>query len=201
MDDPPARPTLPTTSYVVLGLVSLRPASGYELAAFADRSVAQMWPIAKSQVYGELARLEERAYVRGTGIAQDKRPNKRVYALTESGVTALDAWLREPAYTSERWRNCFLVKVFFANRMETGGLEELIRRYRAEAEPRRDRLAEIADQLEENSGSVYRRSTALFGLKHEEATIAWADEMLAALPTMHARYRAATESEAHPEVV
>jgi len=191
---------LPTTSYAVLGLVSLKPTSGYELAVFADKSVAQMWPIAKSQVYGELARLEELGYVRGTDVAQAKLPDKRVYALTDSGVAALDTWLSEPSYGYDRWRNSFLVKVFFANRMEPGRLEALIRRYRTEAKLRRDRLVAIADRLQARGGSVYRRSTALFGVRHEEATIAWADEMLAEIPAMQQQYEAATRARPEPEV-
>ena len=35
--------------------------------------------------------------------------------------------------------------------------------------------------LEGREGSVYGRATALYGLRHSEASIAWADEMLGAL--------------------
>src|SRR5260370_871676 len=51
--------------------------SGYDLAQAAERSVGRFWPISKSQVYAELARLEPLGLVQGTEIAQDRRPDNR----------------------------------------------------------------------------------------------------------------------------
>jgi len=48
---------LPATAHVVLGLVSIRPGAGHELAGFAERSIGNFFPIARSQVYSELERL------------------------------------------------------------------------------------------------------------------------------------------------
>src|SRR6266511_3722518 len=76
---------LPTTAFAVLGLLSLRDLSGYELAAFADQSLAYFWPMHRSLVYRELRRLEDGGYVAGTEVAQDRVPDKRVYRLTERG--------------------------------------------------------------------------------------------------------------------
>src|SRR6266511_1189113 len=76
---------LPTTAFAVLGLLSLRDLSGYELAAFADQSLAYFWPMHRSLVYRELRRLEDGGYIAGTAVAQDRVPDKRVYRLTERG--------------------------------------------------------------------------------------------------------------------
>jgi DNA-binding PadR family transcriptional regulator len=77
---------LPTTSYAVLGLLTFAPTSGYDLAIAADRSIANFWPISKSQVYSELRRLEKLGLVRSREVEQDKRPDKRVFE--REGVVA-----------------------------------------------------------------------------------------------------------------
>jgi PadR family transcriptional regulator, regulatory protein AphA len=195
MRDLSASPQLPTTSYAILGIISREPASGYEVAMFAASAVAQMWPIAKSQVYGELARLEKLGHIHGVDVAQDKWPDKRVYTLTESGNRALDLWLTEPTHGSERTKNSFLLKVFFAHRMPPESLEALIRGHLSAAEEHRDRLSALVDRLDMQDISVYGRATALFGLYLREADIAWAKEILASLPAMRARFAATTETE------
>ena len=50
---------LPTTSYVILGLLTLREMSGYDLKQLINKSITHFyWSPAKSQIYGELRRLE-----------------------------------------------------------------------------------------------------------------------------------------------
>lgn len=173
--------SLPTTSFAVLGLLSMAPASGYEVAQRADLSIANFWPISKSQVYGELQRLENLGQVRGTDVAQDKVPDKRVYELTTSGAEQLDAWLSEPTYEPNRGRVAFLVKVFFAHRMPRDRFRKLLERYRSEAERERAYLQQIVDELDAPQ-AWFTRATALYGLRNAEATIAWADEVTATMP-------------------
>lgn len=78
----------PTTSFALLGLLVRSPMSGYDLASLVERSIANFWPVARSQVYGELARLDSLGYVRGSDVAQERLPDKRVYEITRR------AWLR-----------------------------------------------------------------------------------------------------------
>lgn len=170
-----------TTSCVMLGLVARGGMSGYDLAALAARSIAHFWPIGKSQVYSELARLEARGYIRGTHVEQERRPDKRHYELTDGGRAALDAWLGAPGYPPERTRNGFLAKFFFADRMTDAQRRALLRDYRAAADVYRRELQAIVDRMEGREGAAYRRSTALYGLLTAEARVAWADCMLADL--------------------
>lgn len=181
---------LPTTSYAVLGLLAAGPMSGYELADFVSRSIANFWPIEKSQVYGELARLEALGYLEATEVAQADAPDKRVYALLDEGEWALDAWLQEPAYPRQRVRNAFLVKVFFGWRIDPEHFEALLERYRADALAERDRLQAIVDRLASMPSAAFGRATARFGVCHAQATLEWCDEMRAALPDLcaHARH-------------
>lgn len=69
-------------------------ASGYELAKRMDISVANFWHALPTQIYTELRRLEEAGFVSGREVAQEGRPNKRVFSLTDHGRAALVEFTR-----------------------------------------------------------------------------------------------------------
>ena len=48
---------LTTTSYAILGLLNIKPWSGYELTQQAQRSLRYVWPKSESHLYAEPKRL------------------------------------------------------------------------------------------------------------------------------------------------
>ena len=56
----------------------------------------------------------------------------------------------------------------------TNGLQRVVDAYKARA--RRDALATIANRLAERPESVFRRATAMIGLRREEANLDWVGE-------------------------
>jgi PadR family transcriptional regulator, regulatory protein AphA len=171
------RRTLPTTSYAVLGLLDTTSMSGYELARFVDESIAHFWPISKSQVYGELARLEDLGYLEGTDVEQEKVPDKRVFSLTPAGKEGLDAWLQDPDYEPERFRIGFLVKAFFADRLTVEARLRLLERYREDQQARCEEFGAIVEALAPHPEMAFMRVTALLGLRSAEAGLAWCEEV------------------------
>jgi PadR family transcriptional regulator, regulatory protein AphA len=177
--------TLPTTAFAVLGLLSLRDMSGYELAAFADQSLAYFWPMHRSLVYRELRRLEEGGYVAGTQVVQDRVPDKRVYRLTELGRAALDGWLATPGFQPPRLRSEFLVKFFFARRLGHEQRWALLREYRAAVELDLADLQATADRLNEFPEGAFWQLAALHGVRTRQALLQWiadVEQALAAMP-------------------
>jgi PadR family transcriptional regulator AphA len=57
MSQDPSRPSLPTTSYAILGMLALRPWTAYELTQQLRRSLTYCWPKAESVLYDEPKRL------------------------------------------------------------------------------------------------------------------------------------------------
>ena len=56
---------LTTTSYAVLGLLSIKTWSSYELTQQMDRSLGRIWPRAVSKLYEEPKKLVARGPARG----------------------------------------------------------------------------------------------------------------------------------------
>lgn len=169
--------SLPTTSYVVLGLLEQRSRSGYDLVAFADRSIAYFWPVSRSLMYRELGRLEDLGLLVATEVVQPKLPDKRVYSITERGQQALDRWLAESGLQEVRYRNGFLVKLLLGRRMSPEQRKDLLAQYREAVEAELTDLMAIVARLERDPDGRLGRLTALHGVRQAQARLAWIEEV------------------------
>ena len=173
---------LSTTSYAVLGLLSFARMSGYDLAGTAQRSVAQMWPISKTQAYSELRRLADAGLVAGRGARWSGGPAKTIYELTPEGEAALDAWVAADTVTGMRLRAPALLKLLFGHRGGPARPREQLAAFRSGVEARRLELAELTASLEANPDARYAWAAALFGVRICEAVTGWIDEVEPRLP-------------------
>jgi len=172
-------PSLPTTSYAVLGLVAqLGSGSGYEIAQFAAQSIANFWPIAKSQVYGELSRLEELGFVAGSDVRQERLPDKRTYSITKNGRTAIKTWLEDGPRERDRIRSGLLVKLFFADKMRPESVMAMLEDYRGGAQRYAEELGSIVQMLEPIPEAIHQKATARLGQKTALAAAEWAKETM-----------------------
>ncbi|MEV8510632.1 PadR family transcriptional regulator [Actinoplanes sp. NPDC051475] len=87
----------------VLAALINREASGYELAKQFHVSVANFWTATSQQLYRELEKMESDGLLSARVVAQPKRPDKRLYSLTEAGRVALHEFTKqEPRPTTVR---------------------------------------------------------------------------------------------------
>jgi len=100
-------------TWAVLGLLSQRPRSGYDVKQAVDRTIRHFWAASYGQIYPELRRLEERGWIAGTDGSRGAR-SRRVYAITEQGRRALRDWLAGPE-TRIELRDESLLRLFFAD--------------------------------------------------------------------------------------
>ena len=85
-----------TLGYAILGLLSREELSGYDLTSRMKARVGFFWEARHSQIYPELARLEEQGLVTHRVVEQSDRPDKKVYEITPAGLDALKEWVTEP---------------------------------------------------------------------------------------------------------
>jgi PadR family transcriptional regulator, regulatory protein AphA len=103
---------LPVTAYALLGLLSLRPWTTYELAQQAQRSLRLMWPVAERQLYEQPKLLVRHGLASVRKEATGARP-RTVYDITPAGRQALRDWLATTDGTLQI-RSELLLRVFFA---------------------------------------------------------------------------------------
>lgn len=168
---------LSTTSQAILGLLSLRPWTTYELAKQVQRSLGWFWPRAERKLYDEPKRLAAAGLATAEREMTGARP-RTVYAVTDEGRAALRRWLAEPAAPPSLEFEA-MVKVFFA---DGGTLGQLRTTLRSIADTAEVRIAELEAKVDENvRGDVafperlHLNSLALrFHLEHERSIAAWA---------------------------
>ncbi|WP_436533409.1 PadR family transcriptional regulator [Actinoplanes sp. HUAS TT8] len=80
-----------------------RESSGYDLAKRFRVSVANFWTATPQQLYRELDKMEAEGLLTARMVRQDKRPDKRLFSVTDAGRAALHEFTRqEPRPTTVR---------------------------------------------------------------------------------------------------
>lgn len=110
---------------VVLGLLALRPRSGYEIKQATDSSTRFFWTTSYGQLYPELRRLERAGLVTKQEAPVGAR-RRHVYALTQAGRERFQAWLAAPGFELEL-RDEGLLKLFFADLLPVDDALALVR--------------------------------------------------------------------------
>ena len=172
---------LTPTSYTLLGYLSITPMSGYDLTTAIHRSVAQFWPVSKSQIYKELPRLEADGFITGTDVSQQLLPDKRVYETTIAGLAEFDRWLAEDDLPPMMARLPELLKLFFGHRMGDNAIRSMLVAERASQTAANARFEAVIAHLDAEPTARYVRATARYGLITGKAYIEWVDETLADL--------------------
>lgn len=164
-------------------------ASGYELAKRFDVSVADFWSATPQQLYRDLDRLERDGLVEAHVVEQRRRPNKRVFTLTDAGRAELRAYSGEPARPAAI-RDEFLVKL---QAMDGGDLEavtETAAARLARAEQKLARYDHLRDRiLAGRSEEEFLRDgervgpylTLMAGRMYEQQNIRWSTTVLQVL--------------------
>lgn len=102
---------LTTTSYTVLGLLSLRSWSAYDLAKQMKRW-ALIWPRAERAVYNEPKKLVEHGLATAK-VEFNGQQKRSVYTITPAGRRALRRWLAQPS-APPQFESEALVRAVFA---------------------------------------------------------------------------------------
>jgi PadR family transcriptional regulator, regulatory protein AphA len=129
--------------HAVLGLLTFKPGTGYELTQWFESSLANAWHASHSQIYPELAKLEAEglAEIVGEGPRRSK-----TYAATDAGREELRRWLMETepnrAQRNETALRWFLV-FMLAPEQRRAVLERELEFGLAAAEQRREMAAQL----------------------------------------------------------
>jgi DNA-binding PadR family transcriptional regulator len=160
--------------------------SGYDLAKGFDASVANFWMATPQQLYRELDRLAEQGLIEARVVQQERRPNKRVYSLTEAGHAAIHEFTTSAPKPSVM-RDELMVKVHAADAGNARAVRDFIaeRQQRATAKLQRyERLrarlldGRTEDQYLAQAERVGPYLTLLRGISFEQENIRWGKRAL-----------------------
>lgn len=174
-----------TLGFALLGLLARKPRTGYELSRAMKKPVGYFWSAGHSQIYPELARLEDAKLIRGKDEHGPGPRQNRRYTISASGRRALAAWATEPA-PPQPARNEELLKLYSLWLVDPDRARETLAGQR---EQHRHTLAqyEVMEQgFDEDDGEssptrFFDRASLRRGMAGERAIIKWFDGLLADL--------------------
>ncbi|MDN3026937.1 PadR family transcriptional regulator [Streptomyces sp. S.PB5] len=162
-------------------------ASGYDLAKGFEASVANFWMATPQQLYRELERMEADGLVTARVVEQERRPNKRLFSLTESGLEVLRAYVAQVPAKPTAIRDELLVKVQCVDVGDAGAVRAAIveRVERSTAKlARYERMRErmLAGRSEDEYFAEAERIgpylTLLGGIAFERGNLKWGETAL-----------------------
>jgi PadR family transcriptional regulator AphA len=169
---------LTTTTFAVLGLLTFREMSGYDVLKLAQRSIAHFWSPARSHVYAELKRLSALGLASERHVAQEGRPDKTIYAITDDGMRALREWMSDAEVEPDQLKSPFTLKVFFGALLPAESLVVQIKEMRRQAQQQLEELRATELEIGDDERLFFPYLTLRAGLAHTQAELRWADEVI-----------------------
>jgi PadR family transcriptional regulator AphA len=170
-----------STEFAVLGLLTLKPMSGYEMRQLVTQSIGHFWSESYGQIYPSLKRLVNGGLVTKKTDPSSKR-DKHIYQITDEGRTQLDRW-RAAAPKPQPTRNELLLKLFL-NEDPAIALEH-VTNARLQAIDQLRQLGFLEEKLRSEHSDDSRSFAGLATLEYDryraEAVVRWADAVLAEL--------------------
>jgi DNA-binding PadR family transcriptional regulator len=163
--------TLTPTAKVILGVLWMRPRSGYEIKAMVDRSTRFFWAASYGQIYPELKQLAEAGLVAGSEEPTGGR-RRTVYQLTPAGEEELRSWLSTPPETLEM-RHEGMLKVFFSDALPPAERAARLRDMRDQHSHKAELLRAVEEGVEDRDSSAY--TILRFGIEFNAWAAAWCD--------------------------
>lgn len=116
-----------------LGVLTFSDMTGYDIKKHFEEAFSHFFPAGFGSIYPALAELTRNGLATCQDVAQDKRPDKKVYHITDEGRRLLrEALLKTPP--RHRVRSEFVVLLYFAHLLPPERLADILDQRTADME-------------------------------------------------------------------
>lgn len=144
-----------TATYALLGLLAVKPWTGYELTQQVRRSLRFAWPSSEAHLYREQKGLVELGWATVEKQTTGGR-SRNLYSITQEGRSALREWMRsDPA--APRLEVEGILRAFFGDQGEPDDLARSLRTTSASARDVVEELNSFAADYLETGGPFPKR--------------------------------------------
>ena len=175
--------------HAILGFLSFKPLSGYDLKKAFDNSVRHFWAANQSQIYRTLAKMTDDGLLKKEIIEREDRLDMKIYQASEKGRDELHQWLTTPL-PEQNMREPFLIQIYFGGLLDD---EELLPLLRHELKATEEKMA-IFDQIyqfsmdkacqsEEPRAYFLSMLTLDYGIKSGQAMLDWLKNAISKIET------------------
>ena len=160
---------------LLLGLLSGSSMYGYQLNDVIEHHLPMFWRLKPSTAYSRLDRLSARGLVETKTERVGKRPERKVYDLTEAGRARFEQLLRANLRSADVPSPVGDLGVLFYRALPVDEVQALLAERRTATANQRPRLSELVECHPPLSAG---RLVAEHSLAHLDAELAWLDGVL-----------------------
>ncbi|MFD1483666.1 PadR family transcriptional regulator [Lacticaseibacillus baoqingensis] len=171
--------------FIILGLVTDQPRTGYELTKAFDNDIGEFWSAQHSQIYPQLKTLEAKGWLTHTEEITGEKLNRKRYAATKSGKAALNDWLTAASEPVSGAKDEFVLKLYFIHDQTDARLKPMLTTQLIWHEQRRDHLRkQLATKFPNGADALDFGHFLILehALHREEEYCQWLQAALAQLP-------------------
>jgi len=171
------------TKYAILGVLSMKPGSGYDIKKFCDEGIAYFWNENFGHIYPVLKQMEKDGEISKTAEPAAGKRAKNIYVVTPQGREALVNWLQQPTGESPA-RLELLLKLTFARNIPAPKVIEEMKRIKANHIRRLKEFEGIEarfnanEQTRNDPGYPYWLATLHYGIYDAKFRIQWCEETI-----------------------
>jgi PadR family transcriptional regulator, regulatory protein AphA len=182
------KPGSSSSKFALLGVLSLKPSSGYDIKQSVKGSIGHFWNESYGRIYPLLKELAKEGLIVQQRGKTSGRPERQVYSITPRGETALGQWLKQSP-RNEPARSELLLKLFFADRIQPELSAQHVREKKqleqAKLAVYRQAEESIRQHYPTHPGLPYWLMTISFGRHMAQSLVAWCDETLETLSELN----------------
>ena len=170
--------------YILLGLLDMRPMSGYDIKKILEISFRDIWSESYGNIYPTLKKFLTDGLAVKSREKQEGKPDRIVYTITPKGRKELTDWLSKP-YEKRRVRDEFLMKLLFGNLLPLGDNIKLVESYQLQLAERLHYYRDQTREIERNGITDQKILLEYIALRQgkyvQEAKIEWCREAISSL--------------------
>ncbi|MGJ3240215.1 MAG: PadR family transcriptional regulator [Anaerolineae bacterium] len=175
--------------YILLGLLADEPGSGYDLNKRLQTEGQHFWTTDQSQIYRALYKMQSEDWVYYETVIQKDSPNKKVYYVTETGRSQLQAWLREDTLENPP-ANIWMAKLYLGRDLREDEIQHIFRERLEQVKQFRCHTETAYHELKQtmNGHQVYKMRLLTFecNLQTLDCEIGWLQQQLSAIGELSA---------------
>lgn len=167
-----------SVEYLLLGIIMKQSIHAYDLDKMLNSTedLNIVWRFNQSQLYAVLDKLERNGLIMSTISTGSAFPFRKVYSLTEHGLSEFRKWKTSPVEQPNAMRSNFLVKLYFLENEPLSVFESIVRDQIAVSQKWLD--AQTNRRNDEANPSTYKRMVLEFRIGNIQSTIDWLEDCI-----------------------
>jgi PadR family transcriptional regulator, regulatory protein AphA len=169
------------TDYVVLGLLSESPLTGYQIKQLIDWRFRFFWSESYGQIYPTLKSLNTNGFIEEVSSAAPRNRSQKAYSITPAGMEELRRWLRQPV-VRESVRLEILLKMYFSHLVDADAMISHLLEFREKHEKELAVMhmveKELRSIIDKDPNHAHILRVVDLGQKINEAYVQWSRETI-----------------------